>query len=375
MPKFQGLRSNFYTGVVEDRNDPLYLGRVRVRIYGLHTDDKSKIASPDLPWSDVLMPTTSPSLSGLGLSPHGLVEGSTVMGFFRDEDDMQDFVVIGSMFGRPSNKWKIPQNNPDNAEDRTPDMGFNDPRRRTLDDYKDSVDKPKTGRNFTLMGSLETSPLGRPQLGFSQNDVGGYFGDKSASVDGKGTLITNNKQGENYPRELYTNSQRSDVNENAITGSSANYPNDVIFHHEGTSVKEPTRVGNVQPQYPFNHMIESESGHVLEMDDTPSSERIHLYHRAGSRLEFLPKGDTVMKVSNDSYEIILKDKKILIGGSCDIELSNGNYNINSYKGSADNGGNINLTAHGGDINVTTTDPDKAIIFKGNLSFNGTKFDI
>ena len=109
MPKFQGLRSNFYTGVVEDRNDPLYLGRVRVRIYGLHTDDKSKIASPDLPWSDVLMPTTSPSLSGLGLSPHGLVEGSTVMGFFRDEDDMQDFVVIGSMFGKPSKNYKIPQ--------------------------------------------------------------------------------------------------------------------------------------------------------------------------------------------------------------------------------------------------------------------------
>ena len=51
--------------------------------------------------------TTSPSLSGLGLSPHGLVDGSTVMGFFRDEGDMQDFVVIGSLFGRPSDKYKI----------------------------------------------------------------------------------------------------------------------------------------------------------------------------------------------------------------------------------------------------------------------------
>jgi hypothetical protein len=82
---FTGLSSNFYTGVVEDRHDPLYLGRVRVRVYGLHTDDKLLIPTPDLPWSDILMPTTSPSLSGLGLSPHGLVEGSTVMGFFRDE--------------------------------------------------------------------------------------------------------------------------------------------------------------------------------------------------------------------------------------------------------------------------------------------------
>ena len=106
MPQFTGLKSNFYTGIVEDRNDPLQVGRVRVRIFGLHTDDKSLIGTPDLPWSDVLMPNTTSALSGLGSSPHGLVEGSTVMGFFRDEDDMQDFVVIGSLFGRPSENYK-----------------------------------------------------------------------------------------------------------------------------------------------------------------------------------------------------------------------------------------------------------------------------
>ena len=36
------------------------------------------------------------------MSPHGLVEGSTVMGIFRDEKDMQDFVVMGSLFGFPT---------------------------------------------------------------------------------------------------------------------------------------------------------------------------------------------------------------------------------------------------------------------------------
>ena len=377
MPTFTGLKNNFFTGVIEDRNDPLYLGRVRVRIYGLHTDDKTMIASPDLPWSDVLMPTTAPSLSGLGLSPHGLVEGSTVMGFFRDEEDMQDFVVIGSLFGRPTRKWKIVQNNPDNAEDRSPEHGFNDPRRPTVGDYADSVDKPKTGRNFTLRGSLETSPLGRPFL--------------TAYMDGNGTTLTNNIEGETYPRESYMGgiktteddygspitedlgNPKSDINENAITGSSLTYPNDVIQKHEGTSVKEPTRE-SISPQYPFNHMIESESGHILEMDDTPNAERLHLYHRSGSRIEFLRDGDMTMKVANNNYEIILKDKKVLIAGSADIELSNGNYNINSYKGSADNGGNINLTAHGGDINITTTDPDKAIIIKGKISLNGSAYD-
>ena len=61
--KFQGKEGLiWFTGVVEDRNDPLFLNRVRVRIYGNHTHDKQLIATPDLPWSDVMMPTTSPSL-------------------------------------------------------------------------------------------------------------------------------------------------------------------------------------------------------------------------------------------------------------------------------------------------------------------------
>ena len=35
----------WFTGIVEDRNDPLALNRVRVRIYGSHTDDKTLIAT------------------------------------------------------------------------------------------------------------------------------------------------------------------------------------------------------------------------------------------------------------------------------------------------------------------------------------------
>ena len=34
-----GDKFNWWFGVVEDRNDPLKLGRVRVRCYGWHTDD------------------------------------------------------------------------------------------------------------------------------------------------------------------------------------------------------------------------------------------------------------------------------------------------------------------------------------------------
>ena len=106
MSKFTGLKNNFYTGVVEDRFDPLNLGRVRVRIYGLHTDDKKLMLQVTYHGQMSLMPTTSAVYLVLVCLHMDLVEGSTVMGFFRDEGDMQDFVVMGSLFGRPSDKYK-----------------------------------------------------------------------------------------------------------------------------------------------------------------------------------------------------------------------------------------------------------------------------
>ena len=45
----------FCFGIVEDRNDPLKIGRVRVRVHGYHTDNKGLISSADL-WSHVIMP-------------------------------------------------------------------------------------------------------------------------------------------------------------------------------------------------------------------------------------------------------------------------------------------------------------------------------
>ena len=66
----------WFIGVVEDRNDPSELGRVKVRCHGLHTDDKNLIPTNDLPWAQVMMPATSGSVGGVGESPTGIVQGS-----------------------------------------------------------------------------------------------------------------------------------------------------------------------------------------------------------------------------------------------------------------------------------------------------------
>ena len=88
----------FFVGVVEDIHDPLKAGRVRVRIFGYHTDDKTVLPTSDLSWSVPIMPITRASMSGKGTTPIGLVSGSWVTGFFLDTD-MQQTAVFGTFSG------------------------------------------------------------------------------------------------------------------------------------------------------------------------------------------------------------------------------------------------------------------------------------
>ena len=80
---------DMWTGVVEDRQDPLMLGRCRVRVFGPHTKSKQDIPTNDLPWAVPVMPLTSASISGVGDSPVGPVEGTHVVGFWRDGASQQ----------------------------------------------------------------------------------------------------------------------------------------------------------------------------------------------------------------------------------------------------------------------------------------------
>ena len=74
----------WFIGVCEDRDDPKALGRIRVRCFGYHTDDLTKIPTQDLPWALVVMPPTAQVGAFNNIKP-----GTWVFGFFRDPDYMQ----------------------------------------------------------------------------------------------------------------------------------------------------------------------------------------------------------------------------------------------------------------------------------------------
>jgi hypothetical protein len=91
----------WWIGVVEDRLDPLFLGRCRVRIVGFHNPDASVLPTEDLPWAYPIQSITSAGMSGVGTTPLGVVEGSWVTGFFRDGESFQEPVFTGVMGGVP----------------------------------------------------------------------------------------------------------------------------------------------------------------------------------------------------------------------------------------------------------------------------------
>ena len=89
-----------YFGVVESRDDPLMLGRMKVRIVGIHSPDKSVLPTDDLPWAFPIQPITSAGVSGIGHAPVGVVEGSWVSLQFIDQDQQMP-VVTGTVGGIP----------------------------------------------------------------------------------------------------------------------------------------------------------------------------------------------------------------------------------------------------------------------------------
>lgn len=69
------------------------------------------------------------------------------------------------------------------------------------------------------------------------------------------------------------------------------------------------------PVYPNNHGIRTKNGIVIEWDDTPGEERIHLFHPSGSHMEFRKGGQVVLHVIGDYHVVVDGDKRELIKGN------------------------------------------------------------
>mgnify|MGYP003146177835 CR=1 FL=1 len=64
--EFYGDNTRWFIGVVKNINDPLELGRVQVKIFGIHEGTKEDIPDADLPYAQVVMPISEGGVKGLG---------------------------------------------------------------------------------------------------------------------------------------------------------------------------------------------------------------------------------------------------------------------------------------------------------------------
>jgi hypothetical protein len=129
---------NWWVGVVENRNDPLKLGRCQVRIFGYHTENKQLISTADLPWAPCLV---SPNSQQSFATPK---EGDYVMGFFADGESNQAPTIMGIYAGIKASAGG--------------DNGFQDP--RTPEEIA-AAPKPPDGIIVESVGQPTTSPSAR----------------------------------------------------------------------------------------------------------------------------------------------------------------------------------------------------------------------
>ena len=98
----------WFLGIVENRMDPQQKGRCQVRCYRWHTMDKNILPDDMLIWAwpvqdlynGTLYPVQQQGVNingGIGVSPTGILEGTTVFGFFADGKEAQIPILFGSV--------------------------------------------------------------------------------------------------------------------------------------------------------------------------------------------------------------------------------------------------------------------------------------
>lgn len=176
------MSTKVYSGCVEDRNDPLRLGRCRVRILGIHASDKTVLKTEDLPWASPLMPINSAGVTGVGTAPVGPVPGSWVSCVFFD-DDMQQPIMIGSIPGIPQQVTEeaptsgmISSSFKANSEEMTPGSTVTI---EPIDGQKDVQTIHFPGLN--LNGTFDAEPIGDP--GWQEGYGPGWWGGDDSGED------------------------------------------------------------------------------------------------------------------------------------------------------------------------------------------------
>jgi len=424
---------NWWVGVVENRMDPLNLGRCQVRFFGHHPELRSELQTMDLPWA-----TPSISVDSTTFMT-SLKEGDWVWGFFMDTEGAQKPVICGMLPGINKDaadpekgfcdgrtnldevplpaEMRPPKTKPvgvsitrirkivqeldppaeiSTALNRVIDMMFGTETSVGLEQIPQAISKvldmiselegevksliekavqwllknvqtliskisldlfldedseisdaksdpnslPGSSTGFgVLMKDFDISYFDKNGDGqFNLEDAKLFIQEclsKSGYFTGEASNMIASVAPSSYPHTDKLNEPstsrlaRAENIEQTIVGrknatlgvveGAGHNPESETAQSSGISIKQPKSFYAAVP--PYNKVQESESGHVIEVDDTPNHERLHWYHRAGTFTEIGPDGTEVNKVVKVQYNFIVEDYCLGVGKTINVEAA------------------------------------------------------
>jgi len=331
--------SGYFIGIVEDVDDPIQANRIKVRAFGYHNENKDILPTKDLPWAMVVIPATQ---SGIPDSHEG-------------GDEKFDGITtsLGIMVGNYVCGF------------------FQDPDQQ-IPIILGSVPGFTNVQDEDQEVKVHDVPLA------ARNDY-----EKSASykyrVESRETDVTT----------------AQDLNPQRDKGVST--LGEEVTPSEAGSWDHPDPADTNKPVYPLNHVQRTQSGHVIEYDDSPGAERIAYSHKNGTYHEIQTRrrgekefGDAATVINGDNYTVIVDNNNVYVKGDMNLTV-NGSMKVHVKKDyhlhvDGDYHENIkgnNLKYVKGNINQTI-DMDVTEIIKGSKgesiqgdlteNYNGSKVE-
>jgi hypothetical protein len=317
----------WFVGRVADIKDPMRLGRVKVRMIHDQTGELGTqsnnfgITDEDLLWAWPISAIQSASLhwrkirdvelegfevpdwiDAVGLSPTGTAVGTYVYGFYLDGHEQNIPLIFGS--------YHKMSRHPEPPTDETTGKMLQ------IDEIESKL-------------YSDIAALAR----------GNYFDEETLAF----------VNGQSLPKTPYSKGKSEKL--------------------KGI-VDEPESA--YKAEYPYNTTYTTKSGHAIELDDTPSHERLHIWHKSGSYEEIANKpaengereikGRRVLKTKDDSFEVVDRNKNVLIGNNHNVEIANNETIFVGNNQVVDIGANCTITV-GKNCNL---------IVKGHININAAE---
>ena len=138
-----------FWGIQYNKDPDAWGNRIKVRIMGYHPPNRTELKDSDLPWAQVMLPTSTGSGKSGRAKPVRISPGDVVFGFFLDGDDAQQPIIMGVL---GHSKYSVPKINKKNPAPFEPFTGYTDevqseeqqiPKNEVNDSTTDTQESPR----------------------------------------------------------------------------------------------------------------------------------------------------------------------------------------------------------------------------------------